>query len=326
MFKALQNRRNKGLCLLGIYGFGTLGYLVPTTQIQAAIQQPPSLQLTQESTKLFDLPVTYNSQVKFWVRHFQSSGKQWFRKWLERSSRYLPTIQRILSDEGLPLDLGYLAMIESGFSNHAVSTAQAVGPWQFIRATGHRYGLKIAWWIDERKDLEKSSRAAARYIKDLYKIFQSWHLVAASYNMGESGVQRIIRKYNSHNYWVLVQKGAFSQETQNYVPKLMAAMLIAKAPGLYGFRNLKGYPPLQYDSFYLPGGTSLQLLADHLGVTREYLSDLNPELTKGIIPSNVKGHRIRIPKRSIPEVSDFIRKRLEGRAETKLSSNDPNAV
>ncbi|MCM2281619.1 MAG: transglycosylase SLT domain-containing protein, partial [Bdellovibrionaceae bacterium] len=144
---------------------------------------------------IFELPVTYNDRVKSWINYFQTDGRLSFRRWLERSTRYLPYIQSELEAARMPQDLIYVAMIESGFSPGAVSPAHAVGMWQFIRATGNRYGLRTTWWLDERRDVYKSTKAAIAYMQDLYKMFGSWYLVAASYNMGEGGVKRLIKKY-----------------------------------------------------------------------------------------------------------------------------------
>lgn len=249
-----------------------------------------------QSPLIFDLPVTYNYQVSFWVNHFQTRGQKWFREWLERASRYLPFIQDELRKANLPADLAYMVMIESGFSAHAKSTADAVGPWQFIEATGSRYGLNKNWWLDERKDVRKATHAAIRYITDLHNEFKSWYLVAAGYNMGENGLRRMMKKHNTRDYWTLVKKNAIPKETQNYVPKILAAMLISKAPSLYGFRDLERMEPLQYDLIQVPGGTDLDKLADILGVTRKSLRDLNAELLLGYIPKAIPQHNIRVPK------------------------------
>jgi membrane-bound lytic murein transglycosylase D len=156
---------------------------------------PPKTSTTSIGpTLVFDIPVAYNPRVKYWVEYFQTTGRVWFVKWLERSPRYLPSLQTTLSRHGLPKDLAYIAMIESGFSSQASSTAKAVGPWQFIRETGERYGLKVAWWLDERKDFQKSTDAAAKYLKKLYGMFHNWYLVAASYNTGENRIKRQIKK------------------------------------------------------------------------------------------------------------------------------------
>ena len=260
-----------------------------------------------ETPLIFDIPVTYNERVSQWIRYFQTEGRGSFRTWLERSSRYLPLIQYELTKAGLPLDLSYVAMIESGFAAHASSHAGALGLWQFIPSTGVRYGLKGDYWIDERRDFYKSTRAAISYMSDLFKQFDSWYLVAASYNMGEGGVRRLIQRRHTNNFWELADLNALPQETRDYVPKIIAATLISKAPALYGFRDLNYQMPLSYESMNVPGGTDLVNLASFLGVSEKYLKDLNPELLKGFIPRNIRSHRIRIPKGSGLTVAQYIR-------------------
>lgn len=249
-----------------------------------------------ESDVIFDLPVTYNSRVKKWIQYFQKPGRTTFRVWLERSSRFLPMIQGELKEAGLPTDLAYVAMIESGFSPHAVSHAAAMGLWQFIEPTGKRYGLKTAWWLDERRDFLKATRAAIRYMSDLYKQFGSWDLVAASYNMGENGVRRLIKRHGTNSFWKLADLGVLPEETRDYLPKILAAILMSKAPGLYGFRDLTPVLPFQYDEVTVPGGTDLLLLAHHLKVPEKTMTELNPELLKAFVPREMDGHRIRVPK------------------------------
>ncbi len=260
-----------------------------------------------ETPLIFDIPVTYNERVRRWIRYFQTEGRGSFRIWLERSSRYLPLIQYELTRAGLPLDLSYVAMIESGFVSHASSHAGAIGLWQFISATGERYGLRADWWIDERRDFYKSTKSAIRYMQDLFKQFDSWYLVAASYNMGENGVRRLIQRRGTNNFWELADMDALPAETRDYVPKIIAATLISKAPALYGFRDLNYQMPLSYESISVPGGTDLINLANYLGVSEKYLKDLNPELIKGFIPRSVRSHRIRIPKGSMTTVAQYVR-------------------
>jgi membrane-bound lytic murein transglycosylase D len=272
------------------------------------------LQLSQssETPLIFDIPVTYNARVSHWIRYFQTSGRSSFRNWLQRSSRYMPLIQYELTKANMPLDLGYVVMIESGFRTDALSHAHAMGLWQFIPATGRRYGLKIDWWIDERRDFVKSTRAAIAYMTDLFKQFDSWYLVAASYNMGENGVRRLINKYGNNNFWDLAELGALPRETRDYVPKIIAATLISKAPSLYGFRELEYQMPLSYESIMVPGGTDLINLAAYLGVSEKSLKELNPELIKGFIPRTVRSHRIRVPKGSSLTVAQYIRLQNQG--------------
>lgn len=261
---------------------------------------------TQSDHLIFDLPVTYNPKVSKWIAYYQGRGQKWFREWLERSYKYMPMIQTELRNANLPSDLAYMVMIESGFAPNAISHADAVGPWQFIEPTGTRYGLKKLWWLDERRDLRKSTLAAIRYLKDLHSEFGSWYLVAASYNMGENGLRNRIRKYGTKDYWTLIKLKALPVETQEYVPKILAAMLISKAPNLYGFRDLAKADALQYDVIQVPGGTDIDGLADYLGVTRKSLKDMNAEVLLGYIPRQVDKHYIRVPRGASRMVSTFV--------------------
>lgn len=261
---------------------------------------------TQEASVIFDLPVTYNRRVSYWIQYYQTRGKNWFSEWLERSTKYMPMIQADLRAHQLPQDLAYMVMIESGFEPNAKSHANAVGPWQFIQPTGERYGLNVKWWLDERRDLKKSTSAAISYIRDLYREFGSWYLVAASYNMGENGLRRQILKHKTKDFWELSRKGALPQETMDYVPKILAAMMVAKTPALYGFRGFAKLEPLEYELARVPGGTDLEDLADHLGVTSKSLKDLNAELILGYVPRQVEKHTIRVPKGAISIVASFV--------------------
>lgn len=263
-----------------------------------------------DSSPYFDIPVTYNTKVKWWINYYQTTGRKWFKTWLERSHAYMPLMQKVLSDKSMPQDLAYVAMIESGFSPQATSTAEAVGYWQFIAPTANRYGLKTTWWLDERRDFNKSTSAASRYLSDLFKQFGSWYLTAAAYNMGEGRMQKLVNRHHTKNYWILSKRSDFPEETKQYIPKLLAAMLIAKAPKLYGFHDLAFQQPYRYEYFSVPGGTDLINLAKYIGVSSEQLSKLNPELVKGFIPSSVRSHRIRIPKGFQPKVSQFVRASL----------------
>ncbi len=257
------------------------------------------------SPPVFDFPVTYNAQVKSWIKYFQTRGKRSFKRWLERSARYAPYIQKELEKHNLPQDLLYVAMIESGFTSRATSHAGAVGIWQFIAPTARRYGLKVNWWIDERRNFTKATGAAIRYKKDLYNMFESWHLVSASYNTGENRVQRLIRKHKTNDFWELAEMRTLPKETINYVPKIIAATLIAKSPALYGFNDLEYKMPYKFEETLVPGGTDLANLAQYIGVRDRYLKDLNPDLLKGFIPREVKEHRIKVPVGSKPLVRQY---------------------
>lgn len=296
--------------ILIIQALAGLSYGAPlpmkTNEQVTAIQKPNLIE--NSSPLIFDIPVTYNSLVSRWIKNYQTSGQGMFKRWLERSYKYFPMIKRELERNNLPKDLAYMVMIESGFASHATSHAEAVGPWQFIESTGNRYGLRTLWWLDERRDFKKSTQAAIRYMSDLYNEFESWYLVAASYNMGENGLRRIIQKHQTKDYWKLIELKALPVETSEYVPKLLAAMLVAKAPSLYGFRSLRALEPIQYQVINAPGGSQLDDLADYLGVTRQSLREINPELKVGYIPKEVPSHPIHIPSGSLKLAKQFISK------------------
>lgn len=292
-------------------------YLPTTIAAPAALQQKVEPKRTVVNTftpvdasPYFDIPVTYNTKVKWWINYFQTTGRKWFRVYIERSNAYLPTMQKMMAERGLPQDLAYVAMIESGFSSQAISTAEAVGYWQFITPTANRYGLRTTWWLDERRDFTKSTTAAASYLGDLFRQFGSWYLTAAAYNMGEGRTQRLVKRHGTKNFWILSKRKDFPEETRHYIPKLLAAMLIAKAPKLYGFHELNLQAPYRYDYFNVPGGTDLHNLAKFAGIQSSALLKLNPELLKGFVPGSIRSHRIRIPKGTTGKVSDFVRAQL----------------
>lgn len=185
----------------------------------------------------FDLPVVINPRVEHWIAYFTGKGRNWFQKYLERGRYFIPEISKILKAHNMPQDLVYLAMIESGFNNSAKSRAKAVGPWQFIRPTGQRYGMRVDYWLDERRDTRKSTLAAIAYLKELYEEFGSWELAAAGYNAGENKVRRAIAKYKVYDFWEISRHRFFRPETRDYVPKLMAAAILTKNAEQFGFVN-----------------------------------------------------------------------------------------
>ena len=190
---------------------------------------------TKLKNNRFDIPITINTRVEHWLDYFTGKGRPHFARYLERSEFFIPYIKPLLRQNGLPEDLVYLAMIESGFNNHARSHAKAVGPWQFISATGKRYGLMVNWWVDERRDIRKSTLAAVEYLRDLYGMFQSWELAAAAYNAGEAKIARAIRRFETKDFWVLSRHRFLRPETRDYVPKIIAAAIISKNPEQFGF-------------------------------------------------------------------------------------------
>lgn len=243
----------------------------------------------------FELPTVRNAKVETWLNYFQGRGSKWFRIWMERSGRYIPFMKRILREHGLPEDLVYLAMIESGFSARAYSRARAVGYWQFMRATGKMYGLKVDFWVDERRDPEKATIAAARHLKDLYDQFQDWKLAAAAYNAGAGKVSRAIRRYKTEDFWDLAKSRYLAAETRNYVPKLIAAAIIARDPAKYGFDDIEFQEPMAFEKVMVTKPVSLRRLAEKTNVNFDDLWYLNPELNHAVTPPNAKKYEIRVP-------------------------------
>ena len=255
------------------------------------------LKLPEEELPESDIPLTFNNKVEYFTRHFQNSGRGYFAKWLSRSERYIPMMRTVLRREGLPEDLVYLAMIESGFLPHALSVASAVGPWQFMPSTGKRYSLRIDPWIDERRDPLKSTVAAAMYLKELYAMFNNdWYLAAAGYNAGENKILRAITMYNSRDFWELSKGEYLKRETKDYVPKLLAAAIIAKEPAKYGFADVAYLPPIEFDLVKIPSRTDLELVAKSCGVSLRTIRELNPELRRSCTPPDYPEYELKIPK------------------------------
>ena len=248
------------------------------------------------------LPEAMNGKVTHWIEYFQDRGREHMTKYLSRSSRYIPEMKEILKAHDLPEDLVYIALIESGFNSKAHSRARAVGYWQFIRGTGRRYGLEQNYYVDERRDFARSTEAAALYLKALYNLFGSWSLAIASYNAGENRIKRLVMKHYTRDFWELTQQNRFPRETREYVPKFLAARLIAKDPQKYGFENINWEPPLDYREVPLKNqGVNLKTLAKHLGLSKTELYDLNPAFKRGIIPKRRKSRFLRLPSHIVEE-------------------------
>jgi membrane-bound lytic murein transglycosylase D len=243
----------------------------------------------------FDLPVVENAKVRYFVEYFTTRARDGFHRWLERSTRFLPMMREVFAEQGLPCDLAYLAMIESGFNTRAVSHARAVGPWQFMEGTGRMYGLQNDWWRDERRDPFKSTRAAARHLADLYQRYNDWYLAIAAYNAGAGKVDRAIKKTGSHDFWEISHTRYLAKETKHYLPKLLAAMLIAKEPEKYGFTDIDYLPALESDLVEIPSSTDLNIIARLTDVSEEEIRDLNPELKRWCTPPNHKDYSVRLP-------------------------------
>ena len=238
----------------------------------------------------YDFPVEHNDEVINCIVYFQTLARDAFETFLRRSGRYIPMMKEIVASYGLPTDLAYLPLIESGFNNRAYSYAHASGPWQFIASTGRRYGLDRTNWVDERRDFEKSTHAACMYLRDLYRMFASWPLALASYNGGEGRVARQIARQGTTDFWKLKLR----DQTQNYVPLFMAALMIAKDPETFGF-HVEPDPPLKFDWVATNKSLELKAISRALACDVSILEDLNPELRRGVTPRDIKPYRLRVP-------------------------------
>lgn len=247
----------------------------------------------EPDTVVFDIPITWNKKVENCISYFQSIGRKPFEKSLARSGRYLPLMEKILAEEGLPHDLVYLPLIESGYNPRAYSWAHAVGPWQFISSTGRLYGLKRSWWYDERRDFEKSTRAAARHLKDLYKEAKDWYLALLGYNAGMGNVRKMIRKNGTRDYFKMRIRNS---QMRNYVPLYLAATIVAKQPERYGF-DVEYEDPIQFDTVTIERCLALEDVAAAIGCSYAELKDLNPALLRKYTPPDVKKYVLRIPLR-----------------------------
>ncbi|MGV1099904.1 LysM peptidoglycan-binding domain-containing protein [Thiovibrio sp. JS02] len=248
-----------------------------------------------ETESLYDFPVTMNEQVEYYLDFFQNRQHDAFGGWLSRAGRYLPMVKKQLAEAGLPQDLAYLPLIESGYNLRAYSSAAAVGPWQFMRATGRGYGLTVNKYVDERRDPIKSTQAAVAYLSNLYEEFDSWHLAVAAYNAGEGRIRRAIREEDSTDFWEIASGRYLHSETKDYVPKLIAAIMIAKDPEKYGFTDIEYEEPLDFETVHVPRWTSLKAVAVACGTDFDEIYDLNRQLCKAITPPDVARYPLRVP-------------------------------
>ncbi len=245
-----------------------------------------------DKTETYDIPIVVNEKVENCIIYFQTIARDFFQSALTRSGKYTPIMARILQEEGLPTDLIYLPLIESGYKTNAYSWAKATGPWQFISSTGKHYGLYRNWWLDERRDYERSTRAAARYLSFLYGRYGDWYLALSAYNAGEGRIDRATKKENTTDYWRLK---SIARETRDYVPLFLAATIIAKNPEKYGFTAYYD-ECLEYETVTVGKCVDLRHVAKAIGTTHEYLQHLNPELLRNITPPGIEAYRLRIPK------------------------------
>ncbi len=242
----------------------------------------------------FDIPVVLNNSVVRFLNYYQTRGREIMEEGLRRSGRYLPLFREIFEKEGVPKDLIYMAHVESLFKSRAYSRAKARGIWQFISYTGRRYGLRQDWWIDERSDVIKSTHAAARHLKDLYEQFEDWNLALAGYNGGANRIGRILRRYGPMDYWTMVKRRLLPRETRNYVPSILASLIIFRHPERYGFR-VEPEEPMKFDLVPLKEQVDLSVAAAAIGVPVSKLTEFNPELRRGITPIDYPEYRLKVP-------------------------------
>lgn len=260
----------------------------------------------------YDFPIDLNDKVLTWVNLFTTTKKGFMENALGRASMYLPMIRQVFAEEGIPQDLAYLAVIESGFRNEAKSRARAVGMWQFIRSTGRLYGLTYNRWIEERRDPVKATRAAARYLKRLYEETGDWYLAVSSYNAGPLSLERAAQNLGTRNFWDLARSRWLRNETKNYVPELCAAILVGRHPDRYGIQ-LEPQPPFAYETVPVPTRMGLATLARLAETDVASLKHLNPELLHDTTPPGA--YTLRVPPGKALICSRALAKGLGGKVE-----------
>ncbi len=242
-------------------------------------------------------PMIINKEIVHYIHYYQTAGRKFFKYALARSERYIPMIKKVFNKLGIPNDLAYLAMIESGFSPTAYSYAGASGMWQFIPSTGRLFGLTTNWWVDERRNPVESTYAAGRYLKDLFNKFGSWYLAAAAYNSGELTIERALSLYPGGNFWTISQNRPYllPGQTRRYVPKIIAAAIIAKDPENFGFHNIIYRKPIKFKQVNVPFSVSLYALAKCAGISEYTLWHMNQDLLRNATPPNDPGFMLNIP-------------------------------
>jgi membrane-bound lytic murein transglycosylase D len=243
----------------------------------------------------FSKEVSNHPKVRYFINFFSKRAKPYFEKILARSGKYMPMIAKVLHDEGLPEELAYLALIESAFLPHSTSAQGAAGLWQFVPSTARLYGLNIDSWVDERRDPEKSTRAAAAYLKELHGLFGRWHLATAAYNAGPGAIDRAMQQSGAKDFWTLTQKAQLSEETRNFVPKFVAVAIIATNPEKYGFADLQYESPLEYEEVEIRRPLRIGMLAEMAETDVSTIRALNPALLGNTTPPGDGSFNVKVP-------------------------------
>ncbi|HEX9368803.1 MAG TPA: LysM peptidoglycan-binding domain-containing protein [Vicinamibacterales bacterium] len=243
-----------------------------------------------------DIPIPEHPKVLSYVEVMQGRLREYIQDSLARGAKYMPMIQSVFRAEGLPLDLAYIPIIESSFKTNALSKASAKGPWQFMKPTAKEHGLKTDWFIDERSDPEKATRAAAQYLKTLSRMFNGdWNLVLAAYNGGPGRVSRAMKRSGIDDFWRLSEsKKYLPRETREYVPLIMAAMIIGRNPAQYGFAAVTA-EPIGYEKVAMPQAIDLRRVAEWTGTTVDEIQALNPELRRWTTPVKYPKYEVKVP-------------------------------
>lgn len=269
---------------------------------------PVAVKAPAKPAEPYNVPIVMDAKVEGHIRFFNLTIRDKFEKWLLRLSHYHPVVERIFLEFGLPSDLVYLSLVESGFNPHAYSRARATGPWQFMKGTGKLYGLRVDKYVDERRDPIKSTVAAARYLRDLYDLFGSWPLAMAAYNAGEGKVMRALHKSQSESFSEIAETRLIRRETKEYVPRFMAATVIAKNPDRYGF-HIGEVDPHEFEEVIVGRSLHLRSIATASGVSYEALRLLNPELRLEATPPDDPRYHLKVPvgsKAKIERVLDRV--------------------
>jgi membrane-bound lytic murein transglycosylase D len=268
----------------------------------------------EQSQKNVNFTFTLNPLIQQFINYYQGRNRSTMENGLRRSGQYMKLTRKIFAEEGVPLDIAWLGQVESAWKTRAVSWASASGLWQFVPSTGRRFGLQQTAYIDERNGIEQSTRASARYLKWLATRYNgNWELAMAAYNTGEGNIDRAISRAGTANFWTIYPY--IAQETRNYVPNILAVILIAKNPEKYGFKGIKPDAPLSYDVVQVPTATSLQLVADATDSNVDYIRSLNPELKRDITPRG-DAYNVRIPAGRAKQFASLIQKIAPERRET----------